>query len=331
VKRAILSLIMISIICSSGSVFAATPSPSEADLFTKRLELYQNMETVLQVPWYYLAAADQYEHNLRLTRKDREKAKGVIGIYIEPSKWVGALNPNPADVKPLSISLFGGIGLDGDGDGRADINSDVDRLYTFANYLLNYGTDEENIRIGLWNYYKRDKAVGIIIGNARIYKTFGTLDLQEKAFPLPIGSHYTYRSTWGSARGWGGRRIHEGTDVFASYGVPVRSTCYGIIEMKGWNKYGGWRIGIRDLNNNYHYFAHLNGFANDLKVGQVVKPAQIIGSVGSTGYGPPGTSGKFPPHLHFGLYKDNGITEWSFDPYPYLRIWERNDKLERKN
>ncbi|WP_373995311.1 M23 family metallopeptidase [Peribacillus asahii] len=329
-KRAILSLIMISIICSSGSVFAATSSPSEADLFTKRLELYQNMETILQIPWYYLAAADQYEHNLRLTRKDREKAKGVIGIYIEPSKWVGALNPNLADVKPLSISLFGGIGLDGDGDGRADINSDVDRLYTFANYLLNYGTDEENIRIGLWNYYKRDKTVSIIIGNARIYKTLGTLHLQEKAFPLPIGSHYTYRSTWGSARGWGGRRIHEGTDVFASYGVPVRSTCYGIIEMKGWNKYGGWRIGIRDLNNNYHYFAHLNGFANDLKVGQVVKPAQIIGSVGSTGYGPPGTSGKFPPHLHFGLYKDNGITEWSFDPYPYLKIWERNDRIKKK-
>ena len=28
---------------------------------------------------------------------------------------------------------------------------------------LNYGTDEENLRIGLWNYYKRDKAVSIIV------------------------------------------------------------------------------------------------------------------------------------------------------------------------
>ena len=155
------------------------------------------------------------------------------------------------------------------------------------------------------------------MGNAKIYHEFGKIDLKEKAFPLPIGYNFTYHNTWGHARGWGGRRIHEGTDIFAGYSVPVRSTCFGIIEMKGWNKYGGWRIGIRDLNNNYHYFAHLSGFADGIKVGQVVKPGQPIGSVGSTGYGPPGTSGKFPPHLHFGLYKDNGYTEWSFDPYPY--------------
>ena len=76
--------------------------------------------------------------------------------------------------------------------------------------------------------------------------------------------------------------------------------------MKGWNRYGGWRVGIRDINNNYHYFAHLNGFAKDLHTGQVVEPGQLIGSVGSSGYGPPGTAGKFPPHLHYGMYRDNG-------------------------
>nr|WP_307724706.1 hypothetical protein [Sporolactobacillus inulinus] len=34
----------------------------------------------------------------------------------------------------------------------------------------------------------------------------------------------------------------------------MRATSYGIIELVGWNKYGGWRIGIRDLHGNYHYF-----------------------------------------------------------------------------
>jgi murein DD-endopeptidase MepM/ murein hydrolase activator NlpD len=96
--------------------------------------------------------------------------------------------------------------------------------------------------------------------------------------------------------------------------------------MKGWNRFGGWRIGIRDINNNYHYFAHLSGFAKDLKVGQLVEPGTLIGGVGSSGYGPPGTSGKFPPHLHYGLYKDNGFTEWSYDPYPHLRLWERQER-----
>lgn len=323
-------MLLIFIIPNNTTTIAVTTSSSESGQLVKRMEIYKNMETITQIPWYYIAAVDQYEHNLRTTRKDREKAKGVIGIYMEPSRWAGVLNPNQNDVQPLSITIFNGMGLDGDGDGRADISSDIDRLFTFSKYLLTYGTDEENIRIGLWNYYQRDKAVGIIMGNAKIYRKFGRLDLHKKAFPLPIGYNYTYHNTWGVARGWGGRRIHEGSDIFAGYGVPVRATCFGIIEMKGWNKYGGWRIGIRDLNNNYHYFAHLNGFAKGLKAGQVVQPGQLIGSVGSTGYGPPGTAGKFPPHLHFGLYKDNGYTEWSFDPYPYLRLWERQDKLEKR-
>jgi len=190
--------------------------------------------------------------------------------------------------------------------------------------------DHENIKLALWDYYKRDKTVSIIVGKAKIYKQFGHLNLESHVFPVPIRSNHSYNNTWGDARGWGGRRIHEGTDIFASYGVPVRATSYGIIEMKGWNRYGGWRVGIRDINNNYHYLAHLNGFTKDLHIGQVVEPGQLIGSVGSSGYGPPGTAGKFPPHLHYGMYKDNGYTEWSYDPYPHLKLWERQERQQAK-
>src|SRR5699024_959558 len=94
------------------------------------------------------------------------------------------------------------------------------------------------------------------------------------------------------------------------------------VELKGWNKYGGWRIGIRDIYNRYHYYAHLNNFEEGIEVGDIVEAGQVIGSVGATGYGPPGTSGKFPPHLHYGIYKDNGKNEWAFDPFPYLKKWE---------
>jgi murein DD-endopeptidase MepM/ murein hydrolase activator NlpD len=301
-----------------------------SERLAKRMMLYKNIEAALQIPWYYMAAIDQYEHSLRKSRRDLEAAQGAIGIYIEPEKWSGMLNPNNHDDNPLSISFFDGIGMDGNGDHKADINNDADVLFTVANQILFYGTDEDNFRIALWNYYKRDKAVGIIMGNASIFKKFGRIDLEEKAFPVPVRTHYSYRSTWGFARGWGGRRSHEGTDIFADYGLPVRSTCYGIIEMKGWNKYGGWRIGIRDINNTYHYFAHLSGFAKGLKVGQVVEPGTVIGGVGSSGYGPPGTSGKFPPHLHYGMYKDNGFIEWSFDPTPHLRVWERKDLAKKR-
>lgn len=296
---------------------------NQKEIYQKRMELYKKIEAITLIPWYYLAAIDQYERNIRSIRKDLPKPAGLSGIYFPSEKWSGPLNPNQEDTIPESIKIFGGIGQDGNGDGKAERTNDEDVLYTFANYLLNYGTDEDHIKIALWDYYKRDKTVEMIGNFAKLYQTFQTLALDERHFPLPIRANFSYRDTWGDARGWGGRRIHEGTDIFSDYGVNVYATCYGIIEMKGWNKYGGWRIGIRDINNTYHYFAHLNGFTKDLKLGDIVKPGQPIGSVGSSGYGPPGTAGKFPPHLHYGMYKDNGKTEWSFDPYPHLKRWER--------
>ncbi|MCF6138548.1 M23 family metallopeptidase [Pseudalkalibacillus berkeleyi] len=292
----------------------------------QRYGLYHKMEALTSVPWYYLAAIDQYERSLRNAQNDLPEEKGLIGIYYSPEQWAGPLNPNVDDQNATTISLFGGIGLDGNNDGKADRDNDEDLLFTFSNYLQSYGFDDENIRIGLWDYYQRDKTVDIITGIAKVYKEFQTISLHDKAFPVPIRSNYSYRNTWGDRRGFGGLRIHEGTDIFANYGVPVRATTYGIVEMKGWNRFGGWRIGIRDLNNVYHYYAHLNGFEKGIDKGSVVKPGQTVGYVGSSGYGPPGTQGKFPPHLHYGMYRDNGYNEWSFDPYPYLKAWERQDR-----
>lgn len=298
---------------------------NDEEQFKKRYELYKQVEATTMIPWYYIAAVDQYERSVRLARKDLPKPDGLTGIHFTQEQWSGQINPTKDDTNPFTINLFNGMGVDGNGDGKAVRTNEKDVLYAFAHHILHYGMDEEHFRLALWDFYKRDKAVGIIMGNAKLYKKFDTLALNKKVFPLPKNYNYTYRSTWGYARGWGGRRIHEGTDIFADYGVPVRSTVYGVVEMKGWNKYGGWRIGIRDINNVYHYFAHLNGFEKGLKIGQVVEPGTVIGAVGSTGYGPPGTSGKFPPHLHYGMYKDNGMTEWSFDPYPHLRAAEKND------
>lgn len=318
------AIVIILFVFTQKQVFAENVDQNK--IYSDRMTLYQTIETTTQIPWYIIAAVDQYERNMRAVRRDLPKAEGLTGIYFDPAKWSGPLNPNPEDTNPLSIKLFAGIGLDGNGDGKADRNNDEDVLYTFAHYLQNYGTDIDSLKIGIWEYYKRGKSVLVISEIAKIYKTFGTNSLDERHFPLPLHANYSYRNTWGDARGWGGRRIHEGTDIFAGYGVNVYSTCYGIVEMKGWNKYGGWRMGIRDVNNTYHYFAHLNGFAKDLKIGDVVKPGQLIGSVGASGYGPPGTSGKFPPHLHYGMYKDNGRTEWSFDPFPHLKRWERETR-----
>ncbi|GAB6935261.1 L-Ala--D-Glu endopeptidase [Calditerricola yamamurae] len=328
--RVIALILTLTVLIGSFAAAPAAAARAEAEVLRERQALFMRMEAVTGVPWEYLAAADQWERSIQAVRRDLPKRDGLVALHIPPHAWAGPLNPNPSDTDPRTVTFFGGMGRDANGDGRADPNDPEDVAYAFARYLASYGLSDDDIRIALWEHYGSDRTVRRIEQFARLIRAFGTLDLHQKAFPIPHGFRYTYTSTWGSTRGWGGVRIHEGTDIFAAYGTPVVSTCYGIIEVMGWNPYGGWRIGIRDLNNTYHYFAHLSAFQKGLRVGDIVKPGQRIGYVGSSGYGRPGTSGKFPPHLHFGLYKDNGRTEWSFDPYPYLKRWERESHAKGK-
>ncbi len=313
------------------SVVSAENQPTNEQLAKERMAYYIKYEGVTLLPWYYLAAVDQYERNVQAVRNDLPRKKGAISVHFSRSFWAGKLNPNKKTTSMPIIAFFGGKGLDGDKDGEADPNDPDDVLYTMATYLSQYGYAEKDVKKALKRYYKKEPAVRQILTNAKIFKKYQTVELNGHAFPLPLQYDYSYRSTWGDKRGWGGRRMHEGTDLFAGYGVPVRATTYGIIEMKGWNKYGGWRIGIRDVHNVYHYFAHLSSFSKEAAEGKIVKPGTVIGYVGSSGYGKPGTSGLFPPHLHYGMYKYNGRIEWAFDPYPSLTHWERTERQEAAN
>ena len=311
------------------TVVTANEQLSREEILEQRMNYYLKYENEI-APWYYLAAIDQYERNIQQVRTDIPEKGGIIAIQFSKDDWTGTLNPEKDDTSPASIAFFGGQGLDGNGDGYADADNDDDVLFTMATYLSGYGASEDDFKLAISDHYEREETVNQIMTIAKLYKHFETLDLDEHAFPVPVQHNYSYQGTWGASRGWGGRRIHEGTDLFTGFGVPVQSTAYGVIEIMGWNEYGGWRVGIRDAHNTYHYFAHLSSFDKTVKEGDIVEPRMILGYVGNSGYGPEGTSGKFPPHLHYGMYKYNGKTEWSFDPYPSLKVWERQDKALRQ-
>ncbi len=316
---------------SSGSGNQA--SSKQSDSFEQRRSLYERFSALTGIPWYRLAAIDQYERTLtKANSKSREQTAPVISIYVDPIKWAGMMNPDHEDSNPKSIQWFHGVGKDGSGDGVASRDNDMDLLFSIASVIGSSGLRNDDFAIGLWKYYENSRAVQRIQQFARLYEHFDRLQLSDYTFPLPLKTNYAYRSTWGMGRHYGGFRIHEGTDIFAPHGVPVRSTCYGVVEIKGWNRYGGWRIGIRDINNLYHYYAHLSGYDKNVKQGDIVSPGQVIGWVGSSGYGKPGTQGKFPPHLHYGIYRDKGLIEYAFDPYPNLKSWENSDyrKLKQK-
>ena len=113
-------------------------------------------------------------------------------------------------------------------------------------------------------------------------------------------------------------RTHEGVDIIVDEGTPVLSACNGTITKMGWLTLGGWRIGVEDAFGVYHYYAHLSAYAEGLEIGDTVRAGDVLGFVGSTGYGPVGTSDQMIPHLHFGVY----INDVAVNPYPYLRAWD---------
>lgn len=291
---------------------------------------YLRTARTYHVDWPLLAALDVYGTAIKAPAGVSRPQKGpasVIGFRFPAFEWSGLLNPQQNDQNPLRISLFGGRGMDGDGDGKADQNNPYDRTAAIAAWLKHGGSSVEEQGNVLFNQFANPIAAERIMALRNVFQQYQTLQLSDRAFPIHKRYNYSYNSTWGEGRSFGGRRMHEGTDIFADYGTPVLSTCYGYVELIGWNRLGGWRVGLRGADNTYFYYAHLSAYAKGVKQGAIVRPGQVIGYVGSSGYGKPGTSGKFPPHLHFGIYRDTGMSEWAFNPYPLLKQWERKPQV----
>ena len=151
-------------------------------------------------------------------------------------------------------------------------------------------------------------------------------------FPVPESSVnqkavIRFENTWQTVRHYGGKRKHEGIDLMAepdkSGYFPVLSMTDGTIEQVGWLEKGGWRIGIRSIGGNYYYYAHFHSYIKDWERGDPVKAGDLLGYMGDSGYGPEGTTGQFPVHLHLGIYlpaAEKG--EQAINPYWMLRYLE---------
>ena len=128
-----------------------------------------------------------------------------------------------------------------------------------------------------------------------------------KAFsPIAAGYGYSHCADFGVSRSFGYRRKHLGNDLMGSLGTPIVAVEGGVVEALGWNRYGGWRVGIRSFDSKrYYYYAHLRKdapFAPGLAVGQMVGAGDLIGYMGRTGYSDTENVNNIETvHLHFGM------------------------------
>lgn len=109
----------------------------------------------------------------------------------------------------------------------------------------------------------------------------------------------------------GGRRRHEGVDIFAPKGTPALAAVNGVISGVGVSKLGGNVAFLNDDEHNVRlYYAHLDRW--NVTNGQRVSIGDTVGFVGNTGNAR--TTG---PHLHFGVYDFMG---GAIDPLPFIRL-----------
>ena len=110
--------------------------------------------------------------------------------------------------------------------------------------------------------------------------------------PTPSSGGWSGRSPGPitSPFGWRWGRMHEGIDLGAAYGTPIRAAASGTVIYCGWESgYGNLTV-IDHGGNLATAYGHQSSIA--VSCGQTVAQGQVIGYVGSTGH----STG---PHLHF--------------------------------
>ena len=115
------------------------------------------------------------------------------------------------------------------------------------------------------------------------------------------------RDTYHEARSGG--RIHMATDIMAMRGTPVLAAANGRIVKLANSGAGGITIYVADASGRYvEYYAHLMGYAPNVREGLAVQEGDVIGFVGSTGNASPDA-----PHLHFQVMRGDA-NYWNGTP-----------------
>lgn len=121
--------------------------------------------------------------------------------------------------------------------------------------------------------------------------------------PLPLKTYFV--TEYFSYRIYPRIEFHEGLDLGAPNGTPVRPVARGTVTYAGWWGELGYMVKINHGNGYESVYAHLSEVT--CYVGQDVTIDTVIGEVGSTGY----STGD---HLHLEIIKD-GV---KVDPMDYL-------------
>lgn len=149
------------------------------------VKAYQDAGEKYGIPWTLIAAIHRVETNFG--QDLNTSSTGAIGqTQFMKKSWLGwswkggtrlgdAAIPNGVLMNPSEISKYGGFGIDGDGDGKADPYNITDAMFSTANYLSQNGGSTGDLRGAVYQYNHAGWYVD------RVYKYFNSYTSGYKA------------------------------------------------------------------------------------------------------------------------------------------------------
>lgn len=205
----------------------------------------------------------------------------------------------------------------------------IDELMQNNKHYSYYKQTFSAILSGLLGVYEKEAPDGQ--GGKKLVTGYGLVAYS----PVAEGFSYSHYDDFGASRSYGYKRQHLGNDLMGYIGTPIVAVEGGVVECIGWNRYGGWRLGIRSHDGKRsYYYAHLRKdrpYAEGIEEGVTVKPGQVIGYMGMTGYSEKeNVNGMNVPHLHFGMQlifdesQKEGENQIWLDVYNLVRLLSQN-------
>ncbi|WP_338399844.1 bifunctional lytic transglycosylase/C40 family peptidase [Priestia megaterium] len=197
----------------------------EGQIPKEYIPIYKAAGEKYNIPWTLIAAIHRVETNFG--QDLNTSSVGAIGhTQFMVKTWVGwsfpggtrlgdASIPKDTLMSPAAISKYGGFGVDGDGDGKADPYNVTDAMYSTANYLAANGGTSGNYQKAVFAYNHASWYVSRVMGFMNEY-TSGSVEAVsikggsakgseaiEKA--IKVGSSIVGKSpyVWGGGRNQG--------------------------------------------------------------------------------------------------------------------------------
>ncbi len=265
-------------------------------------------------------AQEVYKRDLKINDElfaiwetEKEKSLENDSAFIDlPYRESGKFFPKSFSVYSYSIELHQGDLL------SVKIQQDSTSSLTFIDVYTIENSKYKNIKSSkfgkqtLQYEIEEDNIYRVVVQPEIEASSFFAIEIKRSPlylFPVAGGKNSDAQSFWGAQRD-GGKRSHEGVDIFAKRGTPIIATVDGRITFSGEKGLGGKQVWLRDTKRGYSlYYAHLDSIAAFKKF--QVDAGDTLGFVGNSG-----NARTTVPHLHFGIY--SGYSG-AINPYHFIK------------